>query len=255
VTEPLVGAHLDAEPPLPYALEIGANCMQIFLSDPQGWKKPPPRADRDELIASGLPIYVHAPYLINVASPNNRIRMPSRKNLKDALDAAADIRAAAVIVHAGHAEDDVEEGIGRWKRTMEMVESEVRILIENTAGGNNAMARRFDVLARLWDAVGDSGVGFCFDTCHVHASGEEVEGAVERVLEIVGKIDLLHCNDSKDPAGGGRDRHENLGRGKIGADVLRDMIRAAKAPVIVETPRDMTDLAADIQFVRAALRG
>jgi deoxyribonuclease IV len=133
----------------------------------------------------------------------------------------------------------------------------VPLWIENTAGGTNAVARRFDALARLWEAVSAVGteveVGFCFDTCHAHAAGEELSDAVERVLAIVGGIDLLHANDSRDPPGTGADRHANLGDGEIDVEALRAMIRAAGAPVVVETPGGVDGLRADIEFVRATL--
>jgi len=229
--------------------------VQIFLSDPQGWEKPPQRRDAEELRASKVPVYVHAPYLINVCSPRNNVRYGSRKILQQTCDAAADVGAAAVIVHAGHAEDGIAKGVGRWPRTLEMLESEVPLYIENTAGGENAVGRRFDALARLWDAVGQADtsveVGFCFDTCHAHAAGEDLSDAVERVRSIVGSIDLLHANDSRDPAGTGADRHANLGKGQIGADVLRAMIGEAGPPVVVETPS--RGIRADIELVRKAL--
>jgi deoxyribonuclease IV len=231
--------------------------VQIFLSDPQGWKKPPPRKDAEELRKSKLPLYAHAPYLINVCSPRNNVRYGSRKILQQTCDAAAEVGAAAVIVHGGHADDDVKEGVGRWLRTLEMLTSEVPVYLENTAGGKNAVARKFDALARLWDGVSksktDVEIGFCFDTCHAHAAGEELSDAVERVLAIVGKIDLLHANDSRDPAGTGADRHANLGKGEIGADVLRAMIKSAGPPVVVETPGGTKEMRADIEFVREAL--
>jgi deoxyribonuclease IV len=249
----MVGAHVDPEQPLETAAMVGADCVQIFLSDPQGWRKPPPREDAGELASSPIPVYVHAPYLINVCSPHNNIRYGSRKILTQTCDAAADVGAAAVIVHAGHAEDGIDQGVGRWVRTLEMLDSRVPLLIENTAGGDNAVARRFDALARLWDAIGAAGVGFCFDTCHAHAAGEDLSDAVERVLAIVGRIDLLHANDSRDPAGTGADRHAALGAGEIDPDALRGMIRGAGAPVVVETPGGAAELRADIEFVRAAL--
>ena len=89
----------------------------------------------------------------------------------------------------------------------------VPVLIENTAGGDHAMARRFDALARLWDAVGEFGVGFCLDTCHAHAAGEELADAVDRIKAITGRIDLVHLNDSRDAFGSGADRHANVGAG------------------------------------------
>jgi deoxyribonuclease-4 len=162
-----------------------------------------------------------------------------------------------VIVHGGHSDDDISEGVGRWLRTLEMLESDVTLLIENTAGGDNAVARRFDALAHLWAGVSSAktsvDVGFCFDTCHAHAAGEDLDDAVERVLGIVGKIDLLHANDSRDPPGTGADRHANLGKGEIGADPLRAMIKAAKAPVVVETPGGPAAMRRDIEFAREAL--
>jgi deoxyribonuclease-4 len=131
------------------------------------------------------------------------------------------------------------------------------VLIENTAGGDNAVARRLDALAVLWEAVTDAKpdveIGFCFDTCHAHAAGEDLSDVVERALGIVGEIDLLHANDSRDPPGTGADRHTNLGAGEIGAEPLRAMIRAAGAPVVVETPGSDDDLRADVEFVREAL--
>jgi deoxyribonuclease-4 len=252
-----VGAHVGPDRPLATAAELGADCVQIFLSDPQGWQKPAPRVDAEELSTSGVPLYAHAPYLINVCSPRNNVRYGSRKILQQTCEAAADVGAAAVIVHAGHSEDGVDEGVARWVRSLELLESSVPVLIENTAGGDNAVARRFDALARLWDAIGTIDtpfqLGFCFDTCHAHAAGEELSDAVERVLAIVGSIDLLHVNDSRDPAGTGADRHANLGKGEIGAEALRAMIHAAGPPAIVETPGGLDDMRADIEFVRAAL--
>jgi deoxyribonuclease-4 len=257
-SERRVGAHVAPDRPLATAAEVGADCVQIFLSDPQGWQKPDARDDAAELRESGLPLYVHAPYLINVCSPRNNVRYGSRKILQQTCDAAEQVGATAVIVHAGHAEDGVGEGVGRWVRTLELLKANVPVYIENTAGGDNAVARRFDALAKLWDAIGDTDsveLGFCFDTCHAHAAGEELSDAVERVRAIVGRIDLLHVNDSRDPPGTGADRHANLGKGEIGVELLQAMIRAAGPPAVVETPGDRDDMRADIEFVRAALKG
>src|SRR5688572_19463434 len=197
---PPVGAHIWGEDPLEEAELLGVPVVQLFLSDPQGWKKPPPRADAEELRESGLGIYVHAPYLINVCSPRPNVRYGSRKILTQTCEAAAQVGAIAVIVHPGHAEDGIDEGVGRWARTLEMLESDVPVYLENTAGGHHAVARRFDALAKLYEAVEkattDVDVGFCFDTCHAHAAGEDLSDAVERAIEITGGIDLLHVNDS-----------------------------------------------------------
>ncbi|ODR07169.1 deoxyribonuclease IV [Mycolicibacillus koreensis] len=240
----LIGSHVSPKDPIAAAKADGADVVQIFLSNPQSWKPPTPRADAAALRDADLPIYVHAPYLINVASANNRVRIPSRKILQQTCDAAADIGAAGVIVHGGHVtadselDDDLAEGFARWRKALDQLDSDVPVLLENTAGGERAMARRFDVIARLWDRIGDTGVGFCLDTCHTWAAGETLIDAVERITAITGRIDLVHCNDSKDAAGSGRDRHANLGTGQIDPQLLVAVVKAAGAPVICETAED-----------------
>ena len=96
----------------------------------------------------------------------------------------------------------------------------VPVLIENTAGGDNAMARQFDALARLWDAVGEFDVGFCLDTCHAFAAGEDLVDLVDRVKAITGRIDLVHLNSSRDEFGSARDRHANIASGTIDPELL-----------------------------------
>ena len=159
--ETKIGIHLGRDDPLGQGAARGADCVQFFLGDPQGWKVPPPGPDAAELAAADMVVYVHAPYGINLASPNNRIRIPSRKRLAETCRGAAAVGAAAVIVHGGHVTDggDEDEGIVRWRKALDQLESEVPVLLENTAGGNHAMARRFDTLARLWDRIGDTGPG------------------------------------------------------------------------------------------------
>jgi deoxyribonuclease-4 len=256
MTEALgIGAHVSAERPLESAAALGVDCVQIFLGKPQGWEKPPERADAAQLRESDVDLYIHAPYLINVCSPKPNVRYGSRKILQQHCDAAAAVGAVALIVHPGHAEDGIDEGVKRWARTLEMLTSEVPVYLENTAGGDNAVARRADALAKLWDAVataeGEVEIGFCFDTCHAHAAGEELSDVVGRMRGITGRVDLCHANDSRDPAGTGADRHANLGSGQMDPDEIRDMIRACKAPVIVETPG--AGHPADLEFVRDAL--
>ncbi|MBT8202307.1 MAG: deoxyribonuclease IV [Acidimicrobiia bacterium] len=251
----LIGAHSAGTKPLDEAAERNGDLIQFFLGDPQGWKKPLPRADAAELRAADLPIYIHAPYLINVASANNRIRIPSRKNLQAAADAASEIGAAGLVVHGGHVTDDedVSEGFPRWRKALDQIETDVPILIENTAGGENAMAREVETIARLWEHVGETGVGFVLDTCHAWAGGEDLETIVERVLAATGRIDLVHCNDSRDPFNSRRDRHANLGQGEIPGELLLGVVKAAGAPVVVETPGEALQHAADISWLREGL--
>jgi deoxyribonuclease-4 len=251
----LIGAHVNNAHPLDEAAARKADAVQMFASNPQSWKKPLPRHDAEELKASTVPIYVHAPYLINVVSPNNRVRIPSRKILAQTIEAAEAFGAAGVIVHGGHvtAEGSVEDGPERWRKALEPIETDVPILIENTAGGEAAMARRIEDIARLWDEIGDLGPGFCLDTCHFWAAGEELDGVVERVLAATGRIDLVHCNDSRDPFDSRRDRHANLGKGEIPPEQLLEVVRKADATVIVETPGGAEEQAVDIAWLREHL--
>jgi deoxyribonuclease-4 len=248
-----IGAHVDPTDPLAAAAARGADAVQFFLTDPQGYKSPVPRADAEALKASEVDIYIHAPYIVNVATLNNRIRIPSRKLLLAHAKAAAALGARGLIVHGGHVGDDAElaAGFDNWRKTFAYAEKDgglpLPVLIENTAGGDHAIARRFDNLARLWDVVGEFGAGFCLDTCHAHAGGEDLLDIVDRVKSITGRIDLIHANDFDS----GRDRHDNLGSGKIDPALVVAVIRAADAPVIVETPGGVDGQSADIALLRA----
>jgi len=243
-----MGAHVDQTDPIAEALAREATASQFFLGDPQAWKGPKVayaggaaqlKADAE---AAGVALYVHAPYVLNVATTNNRIRIPSRQHLQKQLTAAAEIGAAGVIVHGGHvlASDDPAIGFDNWRKAIDGLTIEVPLLIENTAGGANAMARQLDRLAQLWDAISLSAnadrVGFCLDTCHAHAGGIELGGLAEKILAITGRIDLVHANDSRDAFDSGADRHTNFGSGNLDLVAAAELFRDAKAPLIIETP-------------------
>lgn len=247
-----VGAHVGRDDPIADALARGADLVQIFLTDPQSWKKPPPRPDAQALASSPVPVIVHAPYLVNVVAEPSRIRIPSRRILQETCDAAAEIGAAAVVVHGGHvgAEGELVAAYERWRKALGTLDTTVPVLIENTAGGDNAVCRRVESIAALWDEIGDLGPGFVLDTCHAWAGGEPGEELVGRVLAATGRIDLVHCNDSRDPFDSRRDRHANLGHGEIPLDLLTEIVVAAEAPVVVETPGAVSDHRADIAAVR-----
>jgi deoxyribonuclease IV len=258
-----LGAHVEQADPLAEAAARRADLVQFFLGDPQGYKAPvvayPGGAEalRAAATEAGITLYVHAPYLINVATTNNRIRIPSRKLLQQHIDAAAAIGAQALIVHGGHVtkDDDAQIGFDNWRKTFERIDMALPVLIENTAGGDNAMARRIDAIGRLWETIGRDDVGFCLDTCHFHAGGEELIGVVDRVKAVTGRIDLVHANDSKDPFDSGRDRHQNLGGGRIDAELILAVVTAAGAPVVVETPGGAAGQGRDLDLLRAGLPG
>jgi deoxyribonuclease-4 len=247
-----VGAHVPSLYPLAEAEQRGADLVQIFLSNPQSWKKPRPRLDAAELKGSPIPVYVHAPYLVNLCADNNRVRIPSRKILQDTCDSAGEIDAAAVIVHGGHVTGDgpQEEGIVRWRKALDALDTDMRVLIENTAGGDKALGRRVEWIKRLWEEIGSYRVGFVLDTCHAWTGGEPLDGLVERVIDATGRIDLVHANDSKDPFDSRRDRHENLGAGEIPREDLARLIVSAGAPIVVETPGGVEEQRTDIEWVR-----
>jgi deoxyribonuclease-4 len=264
-----IGGHFHSDNPLEDAVACGARVAQFFLGDPQGWKGPvvpggDPAALRDAYAAAGVDIYIHAPYVINVASTNNRIRIPSRKLLDQQLKAAAAVGAKGLIVHGGHVTGDTDPaaGVASWVKAIQQIERPLPLLIENTAGGNGAMARSLEAIARLWEGVGPaadaaatggSGVGFCLDTCHANSAGIELADAVDRVKAITGRIDLVHCNNSRDEFGSGADRHANFDSGTIDPQALLDVVRAAGAPVVCETPE--AGLAADITWLQARTDG
>ena len=260
-----IGAHVGQVDPVGEALARGASLSQFFLGDPQGYKGPEfryaggPEALRAAAEEHGIDLYVHAPYIINVATTNNRIRIPSRKLLQQHMDAAASIGAKGLIVHGGHVnkDDDPEKGFDNWRKAVESTDVKIPLLIENTAGGTNAMTRYLDRIGRVWDAIsgaeGGDRVGFCLDTCHAHAGGNDLTTVVEKVRAITGRIDLVHANDSRDAFDSGADRHANFGQGQIEPEELVGVVREAGAPVVIETPGGPEEHRADFDWLRERL--
>ena len=265
MSEIRIGAHVDQTDPIAEARARNAPLVQFFLGDPQGYKGPEVRdaggedALRADAESAGVDLYVHAPYIVNVATTNNRIRIPSRKLLQQHVDAAARIGAKGLIVHGGHVNkaDDPETGFDNWRKAIEAVELKLPLLIENTAGGDNAMTRYLERIGRVWDAISTTEqadqVGFCLDTCHAHAGGNDLTSVVDDVRAITGRIDLVHANDSRDAFDSGADRHANFGAGRIEPDLLAQVVRDAGAPVVCETPGGPDEHLADFTWLRDRL--
>lgn len=260
-----IGAHVDQHDPIAEARARGTDVVQFFLGDPQSYKGPQvayaggPAALRADAEAAGVDLYVHAPYVINVATTNNRIRIPSRKLLQQHVDAAAEIGAKGLVVHGGHVnkDDDPAKGFDNWRKAVEATDLRLPLLIENTAGGDNAMARHLERLEGVWAAIsqaeGFDMVGFCLDTCHAHAGGNPLETIVEDVRRITGRIDLVHANDSRDDFDSGADRHTSFGSGRIDPNLLAAVVRDAGAPVVCETPGGAAEHLADFSWLRERL--
>ena len=250
-TQLSIGAHVDQTDPVAEAVARGTTLVQFFLGDPQGYKGPEVRyaggaeALRADAEQAGVDLYVHAPYIVNVATTNNRIRIPSRKLLQQHMDAAAEIGAKGLIVHGGHVnkDDDPAVGFDNWRKAIDATD--------------NAMARHLDRIAGVWDAIasadGSDDVGFCLDTCHAWAGGIELGDAVDRIRAITGRIDLVHANDSRDDFDSGADRHASFGQGRLPADEFAGVVREAGAPVICETPGGAAEHRADFAWLRERL--
>jgi len=254
---------------------VGAEAVQVFVANPRGWAPPAPDADGDEQFraeaaARGLPVFVHAPYLINFGSPSADTLTRSRDALEFSLRRGAAIGARGVVMHAGSAV------LGnRWDDAMGQVREHVlpvldrvdgpQLLVEPTAGGGGALAHDAASLSDYLDALGrGERVGVCLDTCHMHAAGHDLAtvGGFAATLRAYGRaagrgrVGLVHVNDSRDPAGSKRDRHEAIGRGTIGLEPFAALFRATatrSVPMVVETAQD--DHAADIATLKALRAG
>lgn len=262
-----VGSHVPAKDPFGGAERIGAEVVQLHLSAPRQWRAPLLREDADALRDAGIVACVHAPYLCNPASADPVVRDRTTLVLQQTLDEAARVGARGVVVHAGHAAGGgtMQDALDRWVQTARPLHSTVPLLVENTATGTTAPGRHLDDAVALFDTLRraelEVPIGACLDTCHAFAgdakAADDPVGWVTAFAAAAGGIDVLHVNDSRAPAGGGRDLHANLGAGEIPADVMAAMITTAAAhgahSAIVETPGDDMTRRADIDAVRAIL--
>lgn len=253
----LIGSHVERIDPLEGASMRSAEVIQINLSAPQTWRAPSVKADEVTLRDSGMPIWVHAPYLINPASVNPEQRAKSRRCLIEQTDAAARVGARGLVVHGGHPTQGgtVADGIRGWVEVLAGWTPKVPIAIENTAGGSAAVARHLDALAELFAALHGEGHDphFVLDTCHAHAGGMAPDDLVNAIRAATGRIDLVHLNDSKDPAGSGRDRHEHLGAGLCDPAWLTEVVTQADTHTVVETPGGPEEQHLDIQWIRSRI--
>jgi len=242
------------------AEQIGAETVQVFVGNPRGWalSAGDPAVDEafhEACTIRGVRAFVHTPYLVNLGSPTTVTYERSVATVAHNLDRAARMGAEGVVVHTGSCVDadtldqalrQVREGLlpvldaqpdaGPW------------LLLEPTAGQGRSLCAGVADLGPYLDVLDrHPRVGVCLDTCHVFAAGAPLDepGGAARTLDLLtevvgaGRLRLVHANDSKDPRGSLRDRHERIGEGHIGEDAFAELLAhpaTAGVPFVLETP-------------------
>ncbi len=261
---------------LSYVDRHGAAAAQVYVSNPRGWALAAGDPAQDEALVEGcaaraVVTYVHAALLVNLGSPTAATVERSAATLAHALERGRAIGASGVVFHAGNAVDAAHAEVAFSLVRRELVplldrageEGLPPLLVEPSAGGGRSLAARVEDLERYLDVVDRHPMlGVCFDTCHAWAAGHDIAApggmtaTLDALVAAVGpdRLRLIHANDSKDPVGSLRDRHENLGKGQIGRDAFAELLRhpaAAGVPLIVETPNDGdTGHASDMALLR-----
>ena len=261
-----VGAHLSISGGLYKAVESivskGGNCLQIFSSSPRMWMSNLPSTEDVEKFVKQAsendvsPTFIHAKYLVNMASDNKELVDKSRKSLEFDFKVAEMIGAVGVIVHLGShqgrgfeaVKDQLVEEI---KKILKASPGSVKFLIENAAQKKGKIGFRLEEISLLLKAVDSSRVGWCLDTCHAYNAGYslgkdlgntllgfDIVSEVKK-LKLVESLKCLHVNDSRDLFDSGRDRHANLGEGEIDLKDLKAFLNEPifkSLPLIIETP-------------------
>jgi len=252
---------------IPRALSVGCETMQIFSGNPRSWKKKPFKKKEAEKFKATLsqtsisPVFIHAPYLLNLASPNEELYVRSIDCLSDEIDHSERLGAPFVIVHVGNKLTlKEEEALSRvalaLNRSFRKAENSIQILLENTAGQGTEIGFQFSQLKAILDQVDEkTRIGICLDTAHAFESGYNLSTlkGLDQMLDefdfLVGldRLKALHMNDSRTGLGSRVDRHWHIGEGEIGLSGFRRIINhpaLVHLPGIMETPRrnDADDL-------------
>lgn len=265
----LLGVHVSIKDKIYEALEraesLGCNTMQIFSRNPQRWRdkfldpKDIEEFNRRQDKVKINPVFIHIPYLINLASPNPRLYDFSvEAYIEDILEAHT-LKADYIVTHMGsHKETTEEAGIKRLTDALNIIiektrNTKVGILLENTAGSGSWLGYKFTHHQKIIRGLKNKErVGLCLDTAHAYLAGYDI-ASKEGLGTLLGEIDelvgislikLIHLNDAKDKLGSHHDRHEHIGRGKIGLEGMKRIInhrRFRNVPFILETPKDSED--------------
>ncbi len=241
--------------------EVGCESMQIFTRSPNQWAAKPidpgdARAFRAERRKNEIhPVIVHASYLLNLAAPDAAVRKRSEAAFADEIARAEELACDALVFHPGaHMGEGTDAGVRRVAESLRKAidgspRADVAILIENTAGQGSCLGSRFEEIRAMLDAAGRSDrLGVCLDTCHLFAAGYDLstrEAFAATMLEFdravgLDRLRAWHVNDSKRPCGSRVDRHEHIGRGRIGTEAFAALVtdpRFESLALVLETEK------------------
>jgi deoxyribonuclease-4 len=261
---PLLGAHVSVAGGLPTALErgveLGCDALQIFVKNNSRWRGRELTDDEARRFAAAReaagigPVFAHASYLLNLASPDATTHRRSLAALGDELDRCDRLALDGLVVHPGaHVGAGEDAGLDRVRASIDCVLARypgpTPLLLELTAGQGTVLGHRLEHLAALRTATDSRrSIGVCIDTCHAFAAGYPIhtrrgyESFCRQIAATVGTdaVGCFHLNDSTGDLGSRRDRHANLGRGAIGLPTFRRLVADSTwqaVPMILETPR------------------
>jgi deoxyribonuclease-4 len=250
---------------LAYAAETGAEVIQVFVSNPRGWATSASDPEQDaRLRDSEIPVYVHAPYLINLGSGDPAVAEKSAAALAHAFKRGREIGALGVVVHTGSAvgwdRDSALRQVGELVLPLidELGDGDPGLLLEPMAGqGQMLCGAAADLEPYLAAIRHHPRAGICLDTCHMFAAGHDlsVPGGADELLTQIGPglIKLIHANDSMAPLGSRKDRHATIGDGAIGAKAFAELLAhpmLADVPFVAETPGGKAGHARDIATLK-----
>ncbi|MEK7512860.1 MAG: deoxyribonuclease IV [Patescibacteria group bacterium] len=242
---PIIGGHVSAEGGVASAVlnarRIGADAIQFFGASPQSWTTRQPTTDnvqrfKEAYVKSGLKAaYLHAAYLVNLASSNDIFYLKSVRSLVDHLKIADALGINGLIFHIGSSkgmsrEAALDQEVEGMKKVLKEVPGHTHLLMENTAGGGEKIGAAIEEMEYLFKKVNSERVKVCFDTAHALEAGQIMEYTGEMVKKLFDEwdravglenIEVIHANDSKTAAGSHHDKHENIGQGFIGIDGFR----------------------------------
>jgi len=252
---------------------VKGEALQIFTCNQRRWKAPPlgeeaaARFREARSRAGDMPVAAHDSYLINLASPSGEGARRSLEAFVEELERASRLSIPLVVMHPGaHLGQGARAGLRRFTANLDEALSradarDVRVLLEATAGQGTSLGASFEEIAFILESSRhENRLGVCLDTCHVFAAGydlrtpEALGETLDRFHRLIGleRIGLFHLNDSKTPLGSRRDRHEHIGRGRIGLEAFRHLLRDPRfrhLPMVLETPKGK-----DLEEDRRSLR-